>query len=125
MNVREFADLVNGYADLEQYRDTEVELRVIELGSIGPSAAEKVTGLYPGFDWNHGRLFVTTGKQLVRFDTVTELFNRDRARRPLEHDQVVHDKLTRRSTPVCAQCRLPVEMDFKFCPHCGQRLERG
>ena len=63
MNLDEYIALLKGY----QERPPEVVIALSEP-SAGPSA---VCSIYPGGDWDHGRMFIVPTERLIRAASVT------------------------------------------------------
>jgi len=66
MNGKEILALLTSYKDSIQ--DFDILEVVVVTGDkcIGPSAAVNVKVIYPGFDWNIGKLMITTEPNVIK-----------------------------------------------------------
>lgn len=89
---------------------------VIELidPSIGPVATANVKTAYAGFDWNHGKIFLSLDKQVMSYNK--DMMDRDTPRK-------VRDYFIDGNIGYCPVCHEEIDSSDKFCSNCGQKLK--
>lgn len=116
MRVSELKDKLNMYIS-HGHGDDEIVIRCKEL-SMGPAASEAVKGIYPGIDWDAGRLMIEPDKPLIHYGN-----GRDDPK-PAVHITYKNDYGGKiRSTLHCPRCEAKLKKTDKYCPKCGQMLD--
>lgn len=85
--------------------------------SVGARAFTRVTGLYSGFDWEHGQIRISTEKKITSY-----VKNRDKEMVPIARD---YDMGTRiRHLVLCPKCDNHLREDDQYCSRCGQKIKK-
>ena len=116
MTASELKDKLDMYIS-HGHGDDEIVIHLKEP-SVGAAVAEAIKGIYPGIDWDSGRLMIEPAKPLLHHGN-----SRD--------DPKAVVRITYRNNyggkikPVlhCPWCETKLNKDMKFCPHCGQKID--
>lgn len=93
-------------------------LVTLSESSIGARAATAITGIHPGFDWEHGQVRVSTEKKIISYEK-----NRDKAIEPRKEDYDIGTRV--HHLLLCPKCQNHLKKDDNYCGRCGQRIKRG
>ena len=93
-------------------------LITLSESSIGTRAATGITGIYSGFDWEHGQVRISTEKKIISYEK-----DRDNTMEPRREDYDIGTRV--RHLLLCPKCENQLRKDDIYCSHCGQRIKRG
>lgn len=95
----------------------DIILVTLSEASVGSRASTGVTGLYLGFDWEHGQVRISTEKKIVSYDK-----DRDKEMLPRRKDYDVGTRI--RHLILCPKCENQLRKDDNYCSHCGQKIHK-
>lgn len=109
-SLKELASTLSTYAD-SGYGDNVVVIRTHDP-QIVTTLYATISGVYPGFDWDDGKIFIEPTVQLTakpdRYQSV--------------HETEMVDSYGGRPFLGCKNCREKVSKSDNFCKRCGLRL---
>ena len=83
--------------------------------SVGPIRTTEITELYPGFDWDSGKILITTKDKICRLErSKDDLFPMILFVYKYETKTVVEAH--------CPRCEGKLKKDDNYCHECGQRV---
>lgn len=82
--------------------------------SIGSRAATGITGIHSGFDWERGKVRISTEKKIVTYEK-----DRDSAIEPRRKDYDIGSRI--HHLLLCPKCENNLRKDDNYCSNCGQR----
>ena len=100
----------NGHGD-------NLVLVTLSESSIGARAATAITGIHPGFDWEHGQVRVSTKKKIISYGK-----DRDNAIEPRKEDYDIGIRM--RHLLLCPKCENQLRKYDDYCSNCGQRIKK-
>ena len=100
----------NGHGD-------NLVLVTLSESSIGARAATAITGIHPGFDWEHGQVRVSTEKKIISYGK-----DRDNAIEPRKEDYDIGIRM--RHLLLCPKCQNQLSKYDNYCGNCGQRVKK-
>lgn len=100
----------NGHGD-------NLVLVTLSESSIGARAATAITGIHPGFDWEHGQVRVSTEKKIISYGK-----DRDNAIEPRKEDYDIGIRM--RHLLLCPKCENQLRKYDDYCSNCGQRIKK-
>ena len=78
MKIEKIYEILESYMkENPEVKDQELEV-ILSENSIGPSAATPVVCVYPGFDWDNGRMLLTTEEKICREDHIKDLVTQNK-----------------------------------------------
>lgn len=89
--------------------------------SIGRSSSVDIEGVFEGFDWDNGTLFIGSKEDLV-----LKKLNRDVALDPIDFNSelpFLADPSSNRKVYLCRNCEEKISIKDNYCKNCGQRLK--
>lgn len=92
-------------------------LVTLSESSIGSRAATGITGIYLGFDWEHGQVRISTDKKIISYEK-----DRDKVIEPRKEDYNIGTQT--RHLLLCPKCENHLRKDDNYCSHCGQRVRK-
>ena len=115
MNKIELVHALLNINDGKQFHEEEYPI-VVELmdPSIGPVATANVKTAYAGFDWDHGKIFLSLDKQVMSHDK--NMLDRNTPRK-------VYDQFGGGNMGYCPVCHEEIDLVDNFCSNCGQKLK--
>ena len=100
----------NGHGD-------NLVLVTLSESSIGARAATAITGIHPGFDWEHGQVRVSTKKKIISYGK-----DRDNAIEPRKEDYDIGIRM--RHLLLCPKCENQLRKYDDYCSNRGQRIKK-
>ena len=94
-----------------------VVLVTLSESSIGSRAATGITGIYSGFDWEHGQIRISTDKKIISYEK-----DRDKVIEPRKRDYDIGTRI--RHLLLCPKCENQLRKDDNYCSCCGQRVKK-
>lgn len=86
--------------------------------SVGPRAFTNVSGLYSGFDWEHGQIRIDTEDKILSKEK-----DRDNVIEPIVKEYNILDN-KRSIVRKCRICENKLRIADKYCSNCGQRVKK-
>lgn len=118
MKVSELKEKLDMYIN-HGHGDDTVVTRCREV-SMGPAAAEDIRDVYPGIDWDAGRMFIDPVEPLLHYGT-----GRDDMI-PAVHITYKDDRAGKiKPTFHCPRCEAKPRRADLYCPKCGQKVDTG
>ena len=115
MKANEFEQNLNWYIS-HGHADDDVMIYCKEP-SVGPVAAENITRIDAGFDWDAGCIFLEPAKPLIHYEC-----NRDVPKSIVRIEFHNHNGKVR-ATYHCPVCQCRVQNGDRYCHTCGQMLD--
>ena len=100
----------NGYGN-------NIVLVTLSESSIGARASTGITGIYSGFDWEHGQVRISTEKKIISYEK-----DRDKVIEPRKEDYNTGSKM--RHLLLCPKCENQLRKNDNYCSQCGQRIKK-
>lgn len=116
MLLSEFKDQVD-FLNAHGHGENIVLLTLSE-SSMGSRASTEVTGIYPGSDWEHGEVRLSTKKKIISYEK-----DRDNAMQPRRKDYETGSRV--RHLLICPKCENHLRKDDNYCSCCGQRINHN
>lgn len=68
MNLHEFRLIIDRIDDSTAHNDYDVVIKLSNGGTIGGTPVSSVRNIYQGFDWDSGKIIITTKDRLYKQD---------------------------------------------------------
>ena len=123
MKLKEFVDKALGMLNTtNRCHDGSAEFDVVIETSQRVWSGQNhvdVKGIFWGMDFDARRIIITPEREVVPNES-----HRDVAKKPF--DAHIPDQYKTKIKPyfVCPECEEPLKKTFRYCPRCGQKIDR-
>lgn len=97
--------------------EQDAVLITLSDSSVGARASTGITGIYSGFDWEHGQVRIAAERKFTTYEN-----NRDREMIPVMRDYDIGSRI--RHLLICPRCENHLRKDDNYCSHCGQKIKK-